>query len=68
VDGNAGSGETALMLEKLKQAEDEVLYVMHSAYLVKNARILLDERLRACTATRRVSVVARICDGCLPRS
>ena len=31
--GSAGSGKTALTLEKLKHAEGEVLYVMHSAYL-----------------------------------
>jgi hypothetical protein len=38
--GAAGSGKTALTLEKLKQAEGEVLYVTHSAYLAKNARDL----------------------------
>ena len=38
--GSAGSGKTALTLEKLKQAEGEVLYVTHSAYLAKNARDL----------------------------
>ena len=32
VVGSAGSGKTALMLEKLKQAEGEVLYVTHSAF------------------------------------
>lgn len=38
--GSAGSGKTALTLEKLKQAEGEVLYVTHSAYLAQNARDL----------------------------
>ena len=36
--GSAGSGKTALILEKLKQVEGEVLYVTHSAYLAQNAR------------------------------
>jgi hypothetical protein len=40
VVGSAGSGKTALTLEKLKQAEGEVLYVTHSAYLAQNAREL----------------------------
>ncbi|CAG9183818.1 hypothetical protein LMG23992_05093 [Cupriavidus laharis] len=38
--GSAGSGKTALTLEKLKHAEGEVLYVTHSAYLARNARDL----------------------------
>ena len=38
--GSAGSGKTALTLEKLKQAEGETLYVTHSAYLTQNARNL----------------------------
>ncbi|MCI0733269.1 MAG: ankyrin repeat domain-containing protein, partial [Methylococcaceae bacterium] len=38
VVGSAGSGKTALTLEKLKHAEGEVLYVTHSAYLAQNAR------------------------------
>jgi len=38
VVGSAGSGKTALTLEKLKHAEGEVLYVTHSAYLARNAR------------------------------
>jgi hypothetical protein len=38
VVGSAGSGKTALVLEKLKHAEGEVLYVTHSAYLARNAR------------------------------
>lgn len=38
--GGAGSGKTALALEKLKHAEGEVLYVTHSAYLAQNARDL----------------------------
>jgi hypothetical protein len=40
VVGSAGSGKTALTLEKLKQADGEVLYVTHSAYLAQNARDL----------------------------
>lgn len=38
--GSAGSGKTALTLEKMKSAEGEVLYVTHSAFLAKNARDL----------------------------
>jgi hypothetical protein len=38
--GSAGSGKTALTLEKLKHAEGEVLYVTHSAYLAQSAREL----------------------------
>ncbi len=38
VVGSAGSGKTALTLEKLKHAEGEVLYVTHSAYLAQSAR------------------------------
>jgi hypothetical protein len=40
VVGSAGSGKTALTLEKLKHADGEVLYVTHSAYLAQNARDL----------------------------
>lgn len=40
VVGSAGSGKTALTLEKLKQVEGEVLYLTHSAFLAKNARDL----------------------------
>ncbi len=40
VVGSAGSGKTALTLEKLKLAEGEVLYVTLSAYLAKGARDL----------------------------
>ena len=40
VVGSAGSGKTALTLEKLKDAEGEVLYVTHSSYLAQNARDL----------------------------
>ena len=40
VIGSAGSGKTALTLEKMKQAEGEVLYVTLSAYLAQNARDL----------------------------
>ncbi|WP_426212334.1 UvrD-helicase domain-containing protein [Massilia sp. TWP1-3-3] len=38
--GSAGSGKTALTLEKLKQMPGEVLYVTHSAYLAQSARDL----------------------------
>lgn len=38
--GGAGSGKTALTLEKLKLVEGDVLYVTHSAYLAQNARNL----------------------------
>ena len=38
--GSAGSGKTALTLEKLKHAEGEVLYVTHSAFLAQSARDL----------------------------
>ena len=40
VIGSAGSGKTALMLEKLKLLSGKVLYVTHSPYLVENARNL----------------------------
>ncbi|QAU24803.1 hypothetical protein EO087_13065 [Dyella sp. M7H15-1] len=40
VIGSAGSGKTALTLEKLKQAKGDVLYVTHSAYLAQSARDL----------------------------
>ncbi len=40
VVGSAGSGKTALTLEKLKEAQGEVLYVTRSAYLAQNARNL----------------------------
>ncbi|MGQ0799978.1 MAG: UvrD-helicase domain-containing protein [Pseudomarimonas sp.] len=40
VVGSAGSGKTALTLEKLKQAGGEVLYVTHSAFLAQSARDL----------------------------
>lgn len=40
VVGGAGSGKTALTLEKLKHAEGEVLYVTHSAFLAQSARDL----------------------------
>ena len=40
VVGSAGSGKTALLLEKLKQVQGEVLYVTQSAYLAQNARNL----------------------------
>ncbi len=38
--GSAGSGKTALTLEKMKQSIGDVLYVTQSAYLVKNSRDL----------------------------
>lgn len=40
VVGSAGSGKTALTLEKLKHAEGEVLYVTHSPNLAQSARDL----------------------------
>jgi hypothetical protein len=40
VIGSAGSGKTALTLEKMKQAVGDVLYVTQSAFLVKNSRDL----------------------------
>ena len=40
VIGSAGSGKTALTLEKMKDAPGEVLYVTRSPYLVHNARSL----------------------------
>ena len=38
--GSAGSGKTALTLEKMKQLEGDILYVTQSSYLVKNSRDL----------------------------
>jgi hypothetical protein len=38
VIGSAGSGKTALTLERLKQAHGEVLYVTRSPYLVHSSR------------------------------
>ena len=38
--GSAGSGKTALTLEKMKQATGDVLYVSLSPYLVQNSRNL----------------------------
>ncbi len=38
--GSAGSGKTALTLEKMKHIEGEVLYVTHSAFLAQSARNL----------------------------
>ena len=40
VIGSAGSGKTALTLEKMKEAPGEVLYVTRSPYLVRNSRNL----------------------------
>ncbi len=40
VIGSAGSGKTALTLEKMKEAVGDVLYVTQSSYLVKNSRDL----------------------------
>jgi hypothetical protein len=40
VIGSAGSGKTALTLEKMKEAAGDVLYVTQSPYLVKSARDL----------------------------
>lgn len=38
--GSAGSGKTAILLEKMKQLDGQVLYVTLSAFLVKNSREL----------------------------
>ena len=38
--GSAGSGKTAVVLEKMKQAVGDVLYVSLSSFLVENARNL----------------------------
>ncbi|MGE0385858.1 MAG: AAA family ATPase [Gammaproteobacteria bacterium] len=40
VVGGAGSGKTALTLEKLKHVDGDVLYVTQSAYLARSARDL----------------------------
>jgi hypothetical protein len=40
VVGSAGSGKTALTLEKLRHEKGDVLYVTHSAYLAQSARDL----------------------------
>jgi hypothetical protein len=40
VIGSAGSGKTALTLEKMKEAPGELLYVTRSPYLVHNSRNL----------------------------
>lgn len=40
VIGSAGSGKTALTLEKMKEAPGDVLYVTRSPYLVHNSRNL----------------------------
>lgn len=40
VIGSAGSGKTALTLEKIKQLRGQILYVTLSTYLVENARNL----------------------------
>ncbi|MTI12170.1 UvrD-helicase domain-containing protein [Sansalvadorimonas verongulae] len=40
VIGSAGSGKTALTLEKMKQATGDVLYISLSPFLVQNARSL----------------------------
>lgn len=38
--GSAGSGKTAILLEKMKKFEGKILYVTLSAFLVKNSRDL----------------------------
>lgn len=38
--GSAGSGKTALLLERMKQGVGDVLYVSHSTYLVQNSHQL----------------------------
>jgi hypothetical protein len=40
--GSAGSGKTAVMLAKLRDAEGRILYVTQSAYLAQSARALYD--------------------------
>jgi hypothetical protein len=40
--GSAGSGKTAVMLAKLREAEGRILYVTQSAYLAQSARALYD--------------------------
>lgn len=40
VVGSAGSGKTALTLEKLRRQSGQVLFVTHSAYLAQSARSL----------------------------
>ena len=40
--GSAGSGKTALTLEKLRQCSGEVLYITQSPWLAQNARALYD--------------------------
>lgn len=40
VIGSAGSGKTALTLEKMKQASGEILYITRSPFLVHNSRTL----------------------------
>ena len=38
--GSAGSGKTALILEKMKTAEGDILYVTRSPFLARHARDL----------------------------
>lgn len=38
--GSAGSGKTAILLEKMKKLEGQILYVTLSSFLVKNSREL----------------------------
>ena len=38
--GSAGSGKTMLMLEKLKRAQGNILYVTHSSFLAQNTQQL----------------------------
>lgn len=40
--GSAGSGKTALVLEKMKQAAGDILYLSLSSFLVEKARTLYD--------------------------
>ncbi|KAF1005721.1 MAG: RecBCD enzyme subunit RecB [Burkholderia gladioli] len=40
IAGSAGSGKTALTLEKLRQIDGDVLYITQSDYLARNARDL----------------------------
>ena len=55
VVGSAGSGKTALTLEKLKHAQGEVLYVTHSRYLAQSARATCITATDSSTARKRRS-------------
>ena len=63
VIGSAGSGKTALTLEKMKDALGEVLYVTRSPYLVHNARTLY-YGLEYENDNQDVSFLGRVPSGC----